>query len=168
MPYPQKEVATGILFANKENTPEDKLSPSLRIIKSSFLKYLHISEKDITFDPTLTYIAKQGVLMINSALTVEMNNPGSHTLIWRPFTSRLFRNLSNMNNRIIFVLFGKQAGTFRPYINSKNPCIEVPHPAFFMRMDESCLEKGIEMYSNLWKRVNDYLEEIGEEKIKWL
>lgn len=167
-PFPQKGVATGILFANKENTPEDKLSPSLKVIKSSFLKYLHISEKDITFDPSLAYIAKQGVLMINSALTVEMNNPGSHTLIWRPFTSRLLKNLSDMNNRIIFVFFGKQAETFMPYINSANLCVKVPHPAFYIRMKGDYPEKGIETYSNLWKLVDDYLEGIGENKIKWL
>ena len=167
-PFPQKGIATGILFANKENTPEDKLSPSLKVIKNSFLKYLHVSEKDITFDPSLTYIAKQGVLMINSALTVEMNNPGSHALIWRPFTSKLFRNLSNMNNRIIFVLFGTQAGTFTPYINCRNPRIEVPHPAFFIRMGGNHLEKGVETYSNLWGQIDCYLGRIGENKIKWL
>lgn len=57
-PFPQKGVATGILFANKENTPEDKLSPSLRIIKNSFLEYLQVSEKDITFDPSLVYLVE--------------------------------------------------------------------------------------------------------------
>lgn len=167
-PYPQKGVSTGILFANKENTSEDKLSPSLRIIKNSFLEYLQVSEKDITFDPTLIYLAEQGVLMINSALTVEENNPGSHSLIWRPFTSTLLRNLSNMNHNIIFVLFGSQARTFRPYINKENLCVEMVHPAYYARMDDKEQKEGIGIYAKLWESINAILVSMGEKKINWL
>ena len=93
-PYPQKDVATGILFANKLETLPEQLSPSLKIIKNSLFEDLHISEKDSNFDPSLISWAKQGILMINSALTVEMNKIGSHVMIWRPFISKLLRNLS--------------------------------------------------------------------------
>lgn len=167
-PYPQKGIATGILFANKKNTPEDKLSPSLRIIKNSFLEYLQVSEKDITFDPSLVYLTEQGVLMINSALTVEENNPGSHSLIWRPFTSQLLHNLSRSNPDIIFILFGQQAQSFRPYIDSRNCCFETFHPAYFARKGGETEKSGILLYAALWMGINLILHNRGEKEINWL
>lgn len=168
MPYPQKGIATGILFANKENTPEDKLSPSLRVIKNSFLRLLQNPEKDINFDPSLVYIAEQGVLMINSALTVEMSKPGSHSMIWRPFVSTLLRNLSNMNHNIIFVLFGSQARTFRPYINKENLCVELVHPAYYARAEGKEQEEGESIYGGLWRSINALLTSMGEKEISWI
>lgn len=167
-PYPQKGVATGILFANKENTPEDKLSPSLKVIKNSFLRLLQNPEKGTNFDPSLVYIAKQGVLMINSALTVEMNKPGSHSMIWRPFVSTLLRNLSNMNHNIIFVLFGSQARTFRPYINKENLCVELVHPAYYARAGGEEQQEGESVYGGLWRSINALLISMGEKEISWI
>ena len=167
-PYPQKGVSTGILFANKENTPENKLSPSLKVIKNSFLRLLQNPEKDINFDPSLVYIAEQGVLMINSALTVEMNKPGSHSMIWRPFVSILLRNLSNINHNIIFVLFGSQARTFRPYINKENLCVELVHPAYYARAGGEEQQEGEKVYARLWESINAVLVSMGEDRINWL
>ena len=87
-PYPQKGVATGILFGNNASTREDDWSPSLKIVRDSVID-LRRPHNLITFDPTLESWAKQGILMINSALTVEMNKVGSHTMLWRPFISKL-------------------------------------------------------------------------------
>ena len=78
-PYPQKGVATGVLFGNKAEVPEDKLSPSLQVVKEAAINY-EIPHGVITFDQTLESWAKQGILMINSALTCEMNKVGSHTI----------------------------------------------------------------------------------------
>lgn len=167
-PYPQKGIATGILFANKENTPEDKLSPSLKVIKNSFLRLLQNPEKGTNFNPSLVYIAEQGVLMINSALTVEMNKPGSHSMIWRPFVSTLLRNLSNMNHNIIFVLFGSQARTFRPYINKENFCVELVHPAYYARAGGEEQKNGESTYEGLWRSINALLTSMGEKEISWI
>ena len=116
-PYPQKGVATGILFGNDASTREDDWSPSLKIVRDSVID-LRRPHNLITFDPTLESWAKQGILMINSALTCEANKVGSHSMIWRPFISKLLRNMSLYNSGIIYVLFGAQAQTFEPYINS--------------------------------------------------
>lgn len=167
-PFPQKGVATGILFANKENTPEDKLSPSLKIIKNSFLRLLQNPEKEFNFDPTFTYLVKQGVLMINSALTIEVNKPGSHSMIWRPFVSTLLRNLSNMNHNIIFVLFGSQARTFRPYINKENFCVELVHPAYYARAGGEEQQEGESAYEGVWRSINALLTSMGENEISWI
>lgn len=132
-PFPQKGVATGVLFGNSNDTPEDKLSPSLDVIKEASINY-EIPHQELVFDNTLESWAKQGILMINSALTCEVNNIGSHILNWRQFIAKLLRNLSTKESGIIYVLFGKQAQSFKPYINDKyNTIIEVEHPSYFAR-----------------------------------
>lgn len=129
-PYPQKGVATGILFGNKEGTRDEDLSPSLQIIKEAAINF-EIPHNCIIFDPTLESWAKQGILMINSALTVEMNKIGSHVMLWRPFIASLLKKLSENETGIIYVLFGKQAQTFKPYINKKfNTVLEENYPAY--------------------------------------
>lgn len=130
-PYPQKGVATGVLFGNKEGTT--KLSPSLEIIKEAAINY-EIPHAPIRFDVTLESWARQGILMINSALTCEMNRAGSHVMLWRPFISKLLYKLSNTSSGLVYVLFGEQAQTFEPYINKRvNSIIKVHHPAYFAR-----------------------------------
>lgn len=160
--------ATGLLFANNKDTNEDQLSPSLKIIKSSFVKLLQNSEKELTFDPTLEYLPPQGVLMLNSALTVEKGKPESHSLIWRKFTSRLLHSLAEKDSSIIFVLFGKQAQSFTPYIGYRNRVFLLMHPAYYARQSLSIQEQGIQTYSSLWEGINDLLAFRGKKLIKWI
>lgn len=157
-PYPQKGVATGILFGNRRET--EILSPSLNIIKNSCIDW-HYYHNSITFDPTLESWAKQGILMLNSSLTTEINITGKHANIWRPLISKFLKSLSNTNTGIIYVLFGEQAKTLKPYINSKvNYIIEEKHPSYYSRL-------GIEMPSNIFKSINNLLWHIYGEKIEW-
>lgn len=132
-PYPQKNIATGILFGNSKNTLEENLSPSLQVIKESVINF-EVPHNFITFDPSLESWAKQGILMLNSALTCEIGRPNSHANLWRPFMVELFKNLSKYNCGLIYVLFGNQARTLKPYINAQyNKIIEIQHPAYFAR-----------------------------------
>lgn len=156
-PYPQKNVATGILFGNKEGT---KLSPSLEIVKETCLNF-EVPHNSIIFDPTLESWAKQGVLMINSALTVEMNKVGSHTMLWRPFITKLLKNLSEWNTGIIYVLFGEQARTFKPYINSRfNVILEEKHPSYYDRENKR-------MPSKVFKDISKLTKEKYGNPIEW-
>jgi uracil-DNA glycosylase len=159
-PYPQKGVATGILFGNRAEVEESELSPSLNIVKEAAINFV-VPHYCITFDQTLESWARQGILMINSALTVEMNKVGSHTMMWRPFISKLLRNISENNLAGVYVLFGKQAQTFKPYINSKsNFIIEVEHPAYFAR-------NGTKMPHQLFADVSNKVKEIYGVPIDW-
>ena len=152
-PYPQKGVATGILFGNKEGTRDEDLSPSLQIIKEAAINF-EIPHNCIIFDPTLESWAKQGILMINSALTVEMNKIGSHVMLWRPFITSLLKKLSENKTGIIYVLFGKQAQTFKPYINKQfNIVLEENHPAYFARTGKSMPHTIFEQISKLTKEM---------------
>jgi len=158
LPYPQKDVATGILFGNKANVSEDELSPSLKVVKEAVINF-EIPHNNIIFDQTLESWSKQGILMINSALTVEMNKIGSHTMLWRPFISSLLKNISEINPGIIYVLFGSQAGTFQPYIKT-GTIIKVPHPAYNARI-------GTKMDSELFININKELKSKYGDINKW-
>ena len=152
-PYPQKGVATGILFGNKEGTRNEDLSPSLQIVKEAAINF-EIPHNCIIFDPTLESWAKQGILMINSALTVEMNKIGSHVMLWRPFIASLLKKLSENKTGIIYVLFGKQAQTFKPYINKQfNTVLEENHPAYFARTGKAMPHTVFEQISKLTKEM---------------
>lgn len=159
-PYPQKGVATGILFGNKATTKEVDLSPSLQVIKESSIDFTRTHNLPITFDITLESWAKQGILMLNSALTVEMNKIGSHTQVWRPFISQFIKSLSSYGN-YLFVLFGQQAQTFEPYINKNySHIIKENHPAFYARSNKR-------MPSDVFYKVNEYLKVEHHESIVW-
>lgn len=57
-------------FGNRKEVSEDNLSPSLNVVKEAAINF-EVPHYCITFDQTLESWAKQGILMINSALTVE-------------------------------------------------------------------------------------------------
>lgn len=157
-----KPVATGIAFANSKDTPDDKLSPSLKILMESFIDF-SVPHSHITFDPSLEEISRQGVLLINTALTCETGKPGSHMLLWRSFTTALLRNLSKHKTGIVYVLLGSEAQSFKDCIDSGyNYILTDKHPAYYARMKTS-------MPSGIWKSVNDIIKSINgkNEEIKW-
>ena len=158
-PYPQKGVATGILFGNKSNTLE--ISPSLQVIKGSVLSIYEDSMPFKHFDITMESWARQGILMINSALTCEMNRIGSHVMLWRPFITKLLQNLSNYETGMVYVLFGTQAQTFEPYINNKlNTIIKVSHPAFYARSNTP-------MPNKVFTEINSIMMKTYGTSIQW-
>lgn len=158
-PYPQRGVAQGVLFGNSSDTPENKLSPSLQIIKESVINF-EIPHNLITFDPTLESWAKQGILMINSALTTEVGKIGVHMMKWRPFMIAFLKQMSMINPGIIYVLFGSQAQILEPYISKNNYVLKIEHPAYFARTNKK-------MPYHIWKDINKILYNLYGERIEW-
>ena len=158
-PYPQRGVAQGVLFGNSSDTPENKLSPSLQIIKESVINF-EIPHNLITFDPTLESWAKQGILMINSALTTEVGKIGVHMMKWRPFMITFLKQMSMINTGIIYVLFGSQAQILEPYISKNNYVLKIEHPAYFARTNKK-------MPYHIWKDINKILYDLYGERIEW-
>lgn len=158
-PYPQAGVATGILFGNSEGTPEEYLSPSLRVIKEAAIDYT-IPHNIIEFDNTLESWAKQGILMINTALTCNVNQVGSHFTIWKPFISKFLYNMSSMNSGIVYVLFGNQAISFKNNIVGQQHIITEYHPAYYAR-------QGKKLSPELFRNINKILKGMYNEEIKF-
>lgn len=148
-PYPQKGVATGVLFGNAKDTA--KISPSLEVIRKAAMN------GDVgVFDITMESWARQGILMINSALTCEVDNVGSHYERWKPFVYKLIRNISRKKSNVIFILFGSQAQLLKRVIIGQQSVLEVNHPAYFARY-------GRPMPPDTFIEMNKLL---GENKIK--
>ena len=159
-PYPQRGVAQGVLFGNSSDTPENKLSPSLQIVKESVINF-EIPHNLITFDPTLESWAKQGILMLNSALTTEVGKVGIHTLKWRPFVGSFLKNMSKKNPGIIYVFFGSQAKSLDTYINNNNNYkLFIEHPAYYARLNKR-------MPSDIWYTVQKLVYNIYGTLIEW-
>lgn len=130
--YLGKPRATGILFGNNKDIPEDNISPSLNVVKECAINF-EIPHNIINFDHSLEEWCRQGILMLNSALTCEFGKPGSHASKWIPFMVKLLKNL-NKRTGLVYILFGKQAQSFKSCIDSRyNDIIEVEHPAYFAR-----------------------------------
>lgn len=153
-------VATGIAFANDASTPVSSYSPSLDALMESVIDYTH-PHGSINFDPSLEKWEKQGVLLLNSALSCSVGKTGSHTLLWRPFIKALLTNLSMFDTGIIYVLMGNEAQSFEPYIKAKfNHIIKTKHPSWYAR-------NKTRMPSDLWHQINSILKKYQDCQIQW-
>lgn len=148
-PYADKNSANGIAFSN--NLDNKYISPSLKVIM----------EASGSTDRTLLSWCKQGVLMVNAALSVVEGKPSSHLLLWRPFMKSFLQNLSQWETGIIYILFGSDARSLKPFINPKlNDILEENHPAFYAR-------KNKEMPSTVFEETNRLLIQKYNQTIKW-
>lgn len=149
--------ATGLSFDSAKNC--NTLSPALKVIKNSFQSYKDWEELG-NFEPDLEKWAKQGVLLLNTSLTVEANKPASHVMLWRPFISSLLRNLGERQTGLIYVLLGDQAKTFKPYIGKFNDIILCKHSAYYARTKTEM--------PNIFKQIDELTMRKNGFKIKWL
>lgn len=159
-PYPQRGIATGLAFANNTSN----ISPSLQVIRDTINEYAK-SRGDLMpiIDNSLISWANQGVLLLNSALTVEENKPSSHSLLWRPFIKTFLRNMSLTRPDIIYVFFGKEAQSFIPYLSDflYSPIVlKENHPSYYART-------GIPMEYTIFKEIDNYTKRMNNETIQW-
>lgn len=76
----------------------------------------------------LSYLSNQGVLLLNTALTVEKDRAGSHMAVWHPFTTFLLSTvISSTGVPVLFL--GKEAGYLAPLVEKTNPVYCLSHPA---------------------------------------
>jgi uracil-DNA glycosylase len=111
------------------------------------------------FDLSLESWARQGVLLLNSSLTVEINKPNSHTALWFPFMTEFLKNLSEITG-MIYVLFGEQAKNLIPYIGPDNLVLYYKHPAYFARLQ-------VPMECDCFRKINESLTNYNNTKINW-
>lgn len=131
-PYPTPGHATGLAFSVPSGTRP--LPPSLRNIFKELCDDLHTPYPS---SGDLTPWAEQGVLLLNTALTVEPYKPASHAnLGWSELTAEVLQALDYHKQGLIFILWGKHAQAFLPYIlpsieQKRHHVILSPHPSPF-------------------------------------
>ncbi|WP_304769697.1 uracil-DNA glycosylase, partial [Ileibacterium valens] len=124
-PYHGPNQAQGFSFSVPAN---EKIPPSLRnIYQEIFNEY----QTPVQRSGDLSDWASQGVLLLNSILTVEQGKPMSHSnLGWQNFTDDILRVLNEQNQPIVFMLWGAQARKAKRFLNNPNHLIlESVHPS---------------------------------------
>jgi len=156
--------ACGRAFCNSESL---KISPSLKIIQKEIeLEYPETVDRfEMPYGgldkADLNYLIKQGVFLYNTSLTVEHKKPGSHTELWREFTSKVIEVL-NTKEILVWILMGKQAQSYLPLINSNHKTICCSHPASEAYKPDSGF-----FGSGIFRQCNFYLNENGRKEIEW-
>lgn len=155
-PYHQPNQAHGLAFSVRDGQP---LPPSLQNIYKEIEKS---TGKSCPKSGNLTYLATQGVLLLNTVLTVVKSHPGSHRQKgWEQFTDYIISLLNERNDPIVFMLWGADAKKKIPLItNSNHLILTAAHPS------------PLSAYNGFFgcdhfNKANDFLSKIGKTSIKW-
>ncbi len=143
-PYKQKDVATGIAFEVEEkNWNSKKVNNSLKnILKLIYFSYFNKYE-NINFirdeidrgkfeilPPNEIFKSwnKQGVILLNTALTTELEKSGVHLKQWQVFIEDLLKYITDKNNKLIYFLWGQNAQKFLEFTKNNKKYLS-NHPA---------------------------------------
>lgn len=124
-PYHNYDQATGLAFSVPENTPPP---PSLKNILKEIRSDLNIETLP---NGDLSRWVEQGVLLLNTTLTVRHNKPTSHQKQgWETFTDHIIKTLSERKSNVVFILWGKYAQSKKHLIDkNKHLVLESSHPS---------------------------------------
>ena len=155
-PYHGFGQAHGLSFSVQKGIP---LPPSLKNI------YKELQEDiggELPTEGDLTHWAKQGVLLLNTVLTVEEGNANSHKgMGWERLTKRLIESLNELKQPVIFILWGKPAQDKEKLITNPNHVIlKAPHPSPLSAY------RGF-FGSKPFSKVNEILIQQGQTPIRW-
>lgn len=156
-PYHEEQQATGLAFSVPGGL---KLPPSLKNIYQEIeneYNYLMLNNGD------LTYLARQGVLLINAFLSVEAHKPLSHHFKeYEIFITHLFSYLNNIDHPIVYMLWGNFAKKFAKLISNPNHLvIERNHPS------PLSANKGGWFNQNTFIECDNFLLSKGLKPIDW-
>ncbi|MDO5571723.1 MAG: uracil-DNA glycosylase [Bacteroidales bacterium] len=155
-PYHGAGQAHGLAFSVKDGV---KIPPSLVNIYNEIENEYGVTAPQ---SGNLLRWANQGVLLLNSSLTVEEGKPASHQgKGWEEFTDKVIEILSNQKEHLVFILWGSPAQRKGRYIDrNKHLVLESPHPSPLSAY------RGF-FNNNHFKKTNEYLRANNIEEIKW-
>lgn len=154
-PYHGKDQAIGLSFAVNANTP---IPPSL---KNIFKEVEDDTGVKPTYNGDLTRWAKQGVLLLNSVLTVDAGKPASHKgLGWETFTSEVIKKLSDTQKNIVYLLWGK-------YAQDKGSIIDTGNNLVLASAHPSPYSADKFFGNHHFSKTNHYLLQHNKKPINW-
>lgn len=155
-PYHGEGEAHGLSFSVQKGI---KLPPSLKNIYKEIKSDLDIDEP---LCGDLTKWAKEGVLLLNSTLTVVKDTPNSHSKLgWDKFTDYIIKKLNEKEEPIVFILWGNFARSKKDYItNPQHLVIESAHPSPFSARNGFFNSKP-------FSKTNNYLLNNNKKPINW-
>lgn len=110
---------------------------------------------------SLSYLAEQGVLLFNAALTTEIGKAGSHNLLWKPFTQYIFEHIISLTG-VPVVFLGKEAAEFSRYLAPMQWHFELSHPAAASYAGIQWDTKGT------FRKVNKVIHDTNGHSIWWI
>jgi uracil-DNA glycosylase len=165
-PYPGKNIADGLAFSARDNLtrPPKSLEYIINAVEKDVYGGFAIGYNEECYSPDLTRWAKQGVLLLNTALSTEVGKTGVHLELWQPFIQNVFSVLRNYNTGLIYILLGAKAKMWKAAINTDlNFVLEAVHPAY------SAYKGLIEWDCNrIFLRTNEIITKNNGEKLKIL
>lgn len=155
-PYHGPDQAHGLCFSVSPNT---KVPPSLVNIYKELNNDLFIPRAD---HGCLVSWATQGVLLLNSVLSVEQNNAASHQgKGWEQFTDKIISELNDHAEHVVFILWGSYAQKKGAFIDTKRHCVlKAPHPS------PLSAHRGF-FGQKPFSRCNEYLQSWDKTPIQW-
>ena len=163
-PYPQSIIddnnnavprAQGLSFSvSKDDVIPSSLQNIYTELKNTYKGFVVPDHGD------LTGWAKQGVLLLNTCLTVRHNKPGSHNEIWLGFIKRVCKAIAACNPTCIYVLWGQDAQKIKDMIGEKSIPLDAAHPS------GRSANKGF-FGCDHFNKVNDLLVKQGHNAINW-
>lgn len=110
-PYHSAGTATGLAFQSNHNKPPPSLVNIFKAVRNTY------PDAECNIDSW----AEQGVLLFNRALTVSLNQPNSHTKVWKPITNQMIQlladNSQSHDHKLVFMLWGNNAKEVAPLID---------------------------------------------------
>ena len=154
-PYHGPGQAMGLSFSVPDSVPAP---PSLKNIFKEIEQDLGIR---MSGRPNLENWARQGVLLLNSVLTVRAGEPTSHASIgWQTFTDAVIKTVSDRCSGVVFLLWGNYARSKAPLVDlGRHSVLEAAHP--------SPLARGAFFGCRHFSRTNEILVREGKEAIDW-
>lgn len=162
-PYYKKGQANGLAFSVNSDC---KVPPSLRnIYKELSIEYPDKSKSYFLNQGNLVSWAEQGVMLLNTALTVKDSKPNSHKKLWVGFSNKIIELISNECDSCVFLLWGNNAKSKEKFIDTKKHLvIKTCHPSP-LSANKSNADW---FYSCQFKKVNKYLESKNKTEIDWI
>ena len=152
-------IADGLLMGcSTTGYPQPSLDNFYNALEKEFHNGLNLK---MIKNPDVTYLANQGVLMLNAALTVEANKAGSHNAIWEPFMKYLLENVLDTTGAPIIFL-GKDAAKYERYVAPFTWTFTLSHPASASYKNTDWDTEGV------FKKVSQIVKQNNNLEIDWL
>ncbi|MFT4186129.1 MAG: uracil-DNA glycosylase [Micrococcaceae bacterium] len=153
-PYPTPGHAIGLAFST---------APEVRPLPKSLINIYNELEADLHIPPAesgdLRPWQQQGVMLLNTALTVEAGNAGAHSKLWNNFTAEVIQILNSREQPLVSILWGRHAQNYEPLLK-KHPIIKSAHPS------PLSAHRGF-FGSRPFSKCNELLEQQGTALINW-
>lgn len=159
-PYDIKGYADGLAMSTQSEVTPSWLKHLYKAWEDDFADGFDLSVYESGND--LSYLAREGVLLLNGAFTCEPGEPVAHRQLWRPFTEQVLKMLSHYYKDLVFIMAGGLVQEFIPCIEEpKHTVLTCCHPAAADYVGSAW------EHQHVFRRCNHILRVKGIAPVQW-